>query len=478
MIKEREDFIRNLTILFDSILIYCAFFTAYLLKKKLDLSYPLNIHTLSLKVSFDRYLWLLLIIHPLWIGLFYFHGLYKPFRIKGYLEIFWIILKSNFFGTLLFGSIVFILRLTYVSRLFIFIFSIINLLFFGMEKFTLRKLLHYIRKKGYNYRNVLLVGTGNRAEQFISILKEHAEWGLKIEGIIDIDYSMQGRKIADFEVIGTLDDISDILCTRVIDEVVFVIPRLWLNKIESIIKYCELQGIKVSIAVDLFNLKIAKCKSTDLHGFPLVSFETTNYEEWELFIKRCFDVAISLFGLIILFPLLTIVAILIKLTSPGPIFFKQVRSTLKGRKFFIYKFRSMYINAEEGLKDLVSMNEMSGPVFKIKNDPRATFLGRILRKTSMDELPQLINVLIGDMSIVGPRPPIPEEVEKYEPWHRRRLSIKPGITCLWQVMGRNKIGFEKWMELDMQYIDNWSLWLDFKILLKTIQVVLFGFGAM
>ena len=171
------------------------------------------------------------------------------------------------------------------------------------------------------------------------------------------------------------------------------------------------------------------------------------------------------------------VAIGIKLTSPGPILFRQKRSGLHGRLFTMYKFRSMVNDAEMLRAELEAFNEMTGPVFKMNQDPRVTPIGKFMRRTSIDEFPQLWNVLVGDMSLVGPRPPIPNEVDKYDPWHRRRLSMKPGLTCLWQISGRNKIGFDQWMKLDLQYIDNWSLWLDFTILLRTIPVVLSGFGA-
>ncbi|MDD5634586.1 MAG: sugar transferase, partial [Candidatus Omnitrophica bacterium] len=200
-------------------------------------------------------------------------------------------------------------------------------------------------------------------------------------------------------------------------------------------------------------------------------------EEWQLFIKRVVDISVSLPALVILSPLIALTGVLIKITSSGPIFFKQRRVTLNGRIFTLYKFRSMYEGAEKDKEALEFRNEMTGPVFKIKDDPRITPLGRFLRKTSIDELPQLFNVLKGDISLVGPRPLPVEEVNKFEFWQRRRQSMRSGITCLWQISGRSEVGFEKWMELDLYYIDNWSLGLDFKILLKTIPVVLMGRGA-
>ena len=209
----------------------------------------------------------------------------------------------------------------------------------------------------------------------------------------------------------------------------------------------------------------------------LISFETTVTDEFQLFIKRAFDVIVSSIGLIVLSPVLLLVAIVIKVTSPGPALFAQQRMGVNGRKFTLYKFRTMRKDAHERRAEVEKLNEMDGPVFKIKNDPRVTPVGRFLRKLSIDEFPQIFNVFIGHMSLVGPRPPLSDEVVQYEPWQRRRLSMRPGITCLWQVSGRNKVDFKQWMKLDLEYIDTWSLWLDFKILMKTVPVVLFGIGA-
>jgi exopolysaccharide biosynthesis polyprenyl glycosylphosphotransferase len=223
---------------------------------------------------------------------------------------------------------------------------------------------------------------------------------------------------------------------------------------------------------------IAKYSLGELEGIPLLSFLTLPKNMAQLFVKQLFDYLGAFFLVLLLSPLFLLIAIMIKISSPGPVIFKQIRCGLNGRKFTFYKFRSMIANAEEIKPNLEELNEATGPVFKIKNDPRVTSIGRFLRKTSIDELPQLFNVLKGDMSLVGPRPPLPSEVEKYEWWQRRRLSMKPGLTCIWQVSGRSKLDFDTWMKMDLEYIDNWSLGLDFKILFKTIPAVLSGKGAM
>jgi exopolysaccharide biosynthesis polyprenyl glycosylphosphotransferase len=232
------------------------------------------------------------------------------------------------------------------------------------------------------------------------------------------------------------------------------------------------------LVADFVKTSIARATVDDFYGKPLLVFRSTPDISWQLVAKRVMDIVGSAFGLLILGPFVMLpAAIAIKLNSPGPILFRQKRSGLHGRLFTMLKFRSMVSNAEMLRVELEAFNEMTGPVFKIKEDPRVTKVGRFLRKTSIDEFPQLWNVLMGDMSLVGPRPPIPTEVQQYDPWHRRRLSMKPGLTCLWQISGRNTVAFDQWMKLDLEYIDNWSLWLDIKILLRTIPVVLTGLGA-
>jgi exopolysaccharide biosynthesis polyprenyl glycosylphosphotransferase len=354
---------------------------------------------------------------------------------------------------------------------------VLTILLLMLERQLVNLLLDYIHELGYNQVNLLIVGTGRRAKEFIHVVKSHANWGLRVVGLIDDEHGMFGKEIEGYRVLGRLQDIPFILHRKVIDRVIFVVPRLWLNRIDEAILACEREGIPTSISMDLYDLRIAKVRQTDFSGFPLLEFETFTAKEWQLFVKRAIDMALALTLLILFTPLMVFLSLAIKLTSRGPVFFTQQRCGLNGRTFTLYKFRSMYVGAEIKRRELEKKNEMDGPVFKIKRDPRITPLGRILRRLSLDELPQFFNVLKGDMSFVGPRPPLAIEVQLYKLWQRRRLSLKPGLTCIWQVSGRNKIGFEKWMEMDLEYIDNWSLWLDFKIMVKTVFVVVFGYGA-
>ena len=249
--------------------------------------------------------------------------------------------------------------------------------------------------------------------------------------------------------------------------------------IEKVINACELEGVEVWLAADFFNTQIARTTVDDFQGVPLLVFQTTPAPSLQSLTKQMIDYIAAFTMILILSPLLLICALSVKLTSQGPIMFRQKRSGINGRPFTMFKFRSMNTNAEQRKHELEAMNEMSGPVFKVSSDPRITPIGRILRKYSLDELPQLINVLQGSMSLVGPRPLPEDETKRFEDLsHRRRLSVKPGLTCLWQISGRNEIKeFSDWVRLDLEYIDNWSLWLDIKILIRTIPVVFKGSGA-
>lgn len=427
---------------------------------------------------FNTYLILLPVLLIIWGSLLYCFGMYSSFRTQRISDVLFIIVEAALVGGSLFGSFVFVTKMDSVSRLHIVYSFFLAVILISIEKIVLVQFFRYQRKRGLNRRNILIVGTGARAQYFIDLIGTHPEWGIRIIGLVDNDTAKINSVVRGYKVIGSFADITDIIHNCIVDEVIFIVPRSWLSTIEKAISNCEIEGIRVSVAIDLFELKLSKAKYNCLDKFPLLTFESTPDKRIHLFIKRLFDLAISSIALIISSPVLVIIAITIKITSKGNVFFKQQRCSLNGRKFTMYKFRTMIQDAESKLSDLLIYNEMKGPVFKMENDPRLTKIGKLLRKFSIDELPQLWSVFRGDMSLVGPRPPIPTEVSMYEPWQRRRLSMRPGLTCLWQVNGRNRItDFNEWMRLDLTYIDNWSLWLDCKILLRTLPAVLWGTGA-
>ncbi len=481
MLREKQQLFRRLSIGVDICVVCVSFFIAYALRQNIHVLYALDFfpkkEVLGDLVALSRYLNILpLVIFAWWIALSW-SGLYESLRRESFFGIIWRVIRSAFFVILVFVSVAFVFRLTFISRSFIVILFFMTTVLLILERWIVMSCLRSIRKKGYNYRNILIVGTGPRAENFIKLLHRHNEWGLKIVGIIDAEKKMLGKTVAGEKVIGLLKDIPKILIENVVDEAMFIIPRKWIPIIEESLLACEMQGVKTNIAADFFNMKIAQYISTDIEGIPLLGLKTTVGEEWQLLLKRLFDIICSLLGMIITLPIFVMVVFVIKCFYPGPAIFKQVRSGLNGRNFVMYKFRTMVNGAEDKRNELTSFNEIDGPAFKMYNDPRVTRLGRFLRRSSLDELPQLFNVIKGDMSIVGPRPPIPSEVAKYKVWQRRRLSMKPGLTCLWQADGRNNVDFDKWMRLDLEYIDNWSLGLDFKIFLKTVPAVLFSIGA-
>jgi exopolysaccharide biosynthesis polyprenyl glycosylphosphotransferase len=286
------------------------------------------------------------------------------------------------------------------------------------------------------------------------------------------------RKWNGYPVLGSAQDLPDILEREIIDEVIFSVSQDELKQMGRPMLFCEERGITTRVILNFFPHLISKTCLEELDGFPLLTFSTTPKSELLMFLRRVLDFSGSLVLILLLSPFFFLCTVLIRLDSPGPAWFRQVRCGLNGRRFTFYKFRSMHEGAEEKKGELTGFNLMNGPVFKMKNDPRITRVGRFLRRSSLDELPQLFNVLRGDMSFVGPRPLPVAEAEEIKGWQRRRLSMKPGITGLWQVSGRNQIDFHDWVKMDLEYIDKWSLWLDFKILLKTIPTVLSGKGAM
>lgn len=341
-----------------------------------------------------------------------------------------------------------------------------------------RTVLEMARKKGRNLRNVLMVGTNKRARRFAHLIESKPELGFRIMGWVDEDWHglQEAMDILGLERLSaSIDNLDEFLRENPVDEVIIALPFSTSYRVSSrLVSLCEEQGILVRFVSQFFDTRLAKAQVEMFQGVPVLSLMPRVIHGWQSTIKRAVDLTVSTVMLIALLPLFIAVGIAIKLTSPGPIFFVQERIGLNKRRFPLVKFRTMVINAEQMLEEIAHLNEVSGPVFKIRKDPRITAIGNFLRKSSIDELPQLWNVFTGDMSLVGPRPLPLRDVEGFDrdqDRYRRRFSVRPGITCLWQVYGRSSIPFEEWMELDLKYIDEWSLWLDFKTLLQTIPVV-------
>jgi exopolysaccharide biosynthesis polyprenyl glycosylphosphotransferase len=471
MLRERINLFRRLNIAADLIVTAASFFLAYYLRR----DFADHLEDIG---PVSDYLWILLIVLPIWWLLLSLHGAYYSQRTTPIMSLIWMVLQVVFWGGIILFAALYAFKSFLVSRWFVGAFLVTNAVLLSLEKTALMSWLHYIRRKGYNFRTVLIVGIGDRLKEIKHKIDQHPNWGMKVIGFVAIDSAQTNPSTNGLMRLGMLPELSDVLHHYVVDEVIFATPIGYIDRIEDALRICEERGIKTQIAMRFYTPTIAKTYVEDMDGLPMLTYSAIPEEVGKLLCKRVFDFVVSFLGVLVLSPLLTLIALAVKLSSPGPILFKQRRIGLNGRVFWCYKFRTMVQNAEEMRKHLETRNEMSGPVFKIRNDPRVTRVGRFLRKYSLDELPQLYNVLKGDLSLVGPRPPIVEEVRRYEPWHRRRLSMRPGITGIWQVEGRSQIAeFDEWVRMDLQYIDNWSLTLDLKILLKTIPTVLSGRGA-
>jgi len=362
-----------------------------------------------------------------------------------------------------------------LSRLLFVLYYGIAYLLLAMNRVAIRLAARAARRRGYNTRSMAVAGTSDMGRGVVEAIAAHPEWGYVFAGyVLDDDE----RAPSGAHVLGRLAELPAVLEREVLDEVVIAVPGARLDRIEQAVQVCEEQGVAVKVLLDFFPNRTSRIEVEELEGMPVLSFASAPNAMAPLAAKRTFDVVVSALAVLFLAPLFLGIAVAVKLESRGPTLFRQRRVGLNGRAFWMYKFRSMCDGAEALQPALEAQNEMAGgPAFKMRADPRVTRVGRWLRRTSLDEFPQFWNVLKGEMSVVGPRPPIPSEVKQYERWQRRRLSVKPGLTCTWQVSGRSEVDFDRWMELDLHYIDHWSLWHDLSIVLRTIPAVLLGRGA-
>ncbi|MGR3302596.1 MAG: sugar transferase [Candidatus Scalindua sp.] len=478
MISGREYLISRAHLLLDVIVTAVVFVFAYHLKK-----YYLPEPIRGLAVEPNYYIILLMAIIIWYISFRLFRN-YESSHQMGLYDVSLNIAKSVTISMVILICILYLLKSAEgISRIFFTSFYILDL----FTLIIINCIIHYLvsrnYRKLYHLRNILIIGGRERSSDVIRSLTQSKFSGYNIIGCLEIDEDFVGKEVYHgINIIGTMDNFFEILQGHAIDEVIYAVPMDFIENIEQQIVFAEKIGITVRIIPDwhpyktICNPKIARVSYEDFFGTHTITLSASPIYKREVYVKNIFDNIFSVISLVLLFPIFILIAIAIKLTSKGTVLFKQVRSGLNGREFTFYKFRTMVIDAEELRDSLEKDNEMDGPVFKMSNDPRTTFIGKFLRRTSLDELPQLFNILRGEMSFVGPRPPIPAEVKKYEIWQMRRLSMKPGLTCLWQINGRNKIKFDEWMALDLEYIDNWTLWLDLKIFLKTFYVVLRGNG--
>ncbi|MBK8597520.1 MAG: sugar transferase [Holophagales bacterium] len=414
-----------------------------------------------------------------WHLCFRTQGLYRSHRIGWLIAEVWDVTRATALGTLVFGSLSLFLTTSFASRSFLLLFFCLALAGTLLQRTTVRFFLGKVRQKGRNLRHLVIVGCGPRGLFLGAEIRKRAELGYHLLGYID-DIPPTGPATCQGEKhLGSLDSVEEILASLPADEVIIALPvRSQYRTIARIIAAAEDRGLMVRIPTSLFELRLSKATVDHLDDLPMITLQPPMSSSDFLVVKRLMDIVVSLAALVFLFPLFVLLAVLIRIDSRGGVLFFQERVGQGMKRFRIVKFRTMVPEAEARVGELESCNEVAGAAFKMKNDPRVTRLGRALRKLSLDELPQFWNVLKGDMSLVGPRPlPVRDFLKFEKRTQKRRFSVKPGLTCIWQVNGRHEIGFDDWMDLDLEYIDNWSLGLDLEIILKTLPAVLRGTGA-
>ena len=415
-----------------------------------------------------------------WHVIFSAFGLYRSRRLGDRRQEAVDILKATSLAVIVLGLVAAIFRVRMITPAFVGVFWVVASSTTLICRLALRKFLRWVRTHGRNSRQILIVGTNPRAVEFARTIDGRPELGYHLVGFADEEWTGTREFGKNGQSIVTdLKHFSDFLRERVVDEVAIGLPmKSFYAQAASIVTVCQEQGVIVRVLTSIFDVQKERVTNRQLDEMAVATFSPALSEGWPMACKRMLDISVSSLLLVVLAPIFLIVAILIKLDSTGSVFFVQDRVGLNKRRFRMYKFRTMVGDAEKRQSKLECLNEADGPAFKIKNDPRVTRLGRFLRKASIDELPQFLNVLKGDMSLVGPRPlPIRDYQGVDQDWVRRRFSIRPGITCLWQVNGRSSVSFQEWMELDLHYIDHWSFWLDVKVIAKTIPAVLKGAGA-
>jgi exopolysaccharide biosynthesis polyprenyl glycosylphosphotransferase len=432
-------------------------------------------------LAFRQQLGLLVLIGPLWALTLRVCGNDVPMRTKSRWQQVSVVFRSVTLGVGLLAAFLFLTQLVEVPRGVLFAFYVLNLLLAGVVRLGVYEVLRAVRSQGRNGKRLLIVGTAHRAGRLVQLLEAHPEWGMQVAALVAKDAAdghMVGEVVHGHRVLGTPDDLLTILRCEVVDEVIFAMPEIEMDTVAASLKVCRMMGVQARLMLDFFAAEETRMTVERLDSIPLLSFSSTPENTVGLVVKGLFDFILAAVLAVVLSPLLVAIAGAVRLSSPGPILFRQKRCGLNGREFTIYKFRTMVDGADEKRETLArQQNDQDGPVFKLANDPRVTRLGAFLRKTSLDELPQLLNILRGEMSIVGPRPELKCVLEKFEDWQLRRLSVKPGVTGLWQVSGRCETSFLERIRLDLEYIDRWSLALDFKILAMTIPAVLVGRGA-
>jgi len=459
----------------DIVMINVAFILAYWVRYDLQLFRGVDP---AFEVPYRVYLPFVALFTVLLMVVYRQAGSYRLRRRLSWFDEFYAIVNSTATGTIITIVLIFLYRPAFYSRIIFIYAALLSIALLGLNRYLSLRLIRMLRLKGYGVKRVVIIGAGEVARAVMRAVVANPEVGLEIVGFLDDNPSKGETDIGRFKALGNIEgNLAPLLAAEVIDEVIITLPWQYHRKIMRIMTQCERKNIRTRIVPDLFQITLNRMQIEEIAGVPMIGVKEGGISGLNQFIKRSIDLIVATVGLILSSPIMALIALSIKLDSPGPILFPQERVGKDGNRFTIYKFRSMVEDAEAQKETLEALNEAEGPLFKIREDPRLTRTGKWLRRISLDELPQLYNILRGDMSLVGPRPPIPDEVEQYKEWHKRRLEVPPGLTGLWQISGRSGLTFDEMALLDIYYIENWSLGLDAKILIQTVPKVLFGYGA-
>jgi len=464
----------TLMALMDVVLINLAFAAAYWVRY--DLQWFRSVDP-AYNAPFRDYIPFALVLTALLMIAYKLGGVYDQPRSASWLDEVYALFGGTTTGILITMAITFWFQPLVYSRLMFLWAGVIIVVLLSLGRLIKRWVWESRMRRGLGVDRLLIVGAGEVGRRLMRNIVAQPEWGYQVIGFVDDDPEKNRTDIGRFKALGEINNLPHVIQEEAIDEVIITLPWMHHRKILGIMRQCERERVRARIVPDLFQLALSRVDIEDLSGIPIIGVKEVSITGWNLALKRASDIVVSLAGLILLSPLLLLISVGIKLDSPGPALFKQTRVGKGERRFVFYKFRSMRQGAEGERHRLADRDEVVGVTFKIRDDPRCTRVGRLLRRTSIDELPQLYNVLRGEMSLVGPRPALPSEVERYQEWHRRRLEISPGITGLWQVSGRSQLTFDEMCLLDIYYLENWSPLLDLKIALKTFPAVLAGRGA-
>ena len=458
----------------DALLVVAAFYVAWWLRYERQWYHTVDPASYT---NFGFYFWIAVIASFFILLTFYLQGIYTLPRGTSFFTEFSKLFTSTAIVTIVMMVGNYMFQPLYHSRLVYGMAGVLILLFTTISHLIYRLIQYQLRRRGIGIRRILLVGAGEMSRTIMRTLLAEPSLGYEVVGFLDDNPQKGERNLGPFVGLGPIDNLPQALVQNQVDEVIITLPWQYHRRIMSVLRQCRQSNVKARVVPDVLQLSLDKVDIEVLNGIPLLSVKPSAIVGPQFAIKRIMDLTLGGLGMIIALPIMGVLALAVKLDSPGPVLFIQTRVGRNGKEFKAYKFRSMVADAERLKPQLQQLNEADGPLFKIKDDPRLTRVGRFLRRTSLDELPQIFNVLKGEMSLVGPRPALPEEVEAYEPWHRKRLEALPGMTGLWQVSGRSNLGFDEMVMLDIYYVENWSPGLDLSILIRTIPKVLVGEGA-